>query len=100
MAKLIASIALASAVALSPLVASAHDYHGYGGGIGPGAAIGLGLLGAGIAAGVAGSAYPYGYYGAPAYPYYYAPPGSVYAYPPSYSYQPRYCWSGYQYYPC
>ncbi len=84
-------LALAVAAALSlPATANAQYWRGGywrgGGGIGPGAAVGLGLgsFALGAALGSAASR-PYGYspYG------YYAPP-AYYAPPPAYSY--RTCW--------
>ena len=86
-------LALAVAAALSlPSAANAQYWRGgwggwHGGGIGPGAAVALGLgsfaLGTAVGSGAFARPYgyyPYGYYGAPAY---YAPP-------PAYAY--RTCW--------
>ena len=84
-------IALAVVAALSlPSAANAQYWRGGwrgGGGIGPGAAVALGLgsfaLGTAVGSGAFARPYgysPYGYYGAPAY---YAPP-------PAYAY--RTCW--------
>lgn len=82
-------IALAIAAALS-LPSTVHARYGYyGGGIGPGAAVALGLgsFALGTAIGSGAFARPYGYY-----PYgYYAPAPAYYAPPPAYPY-PRACW--------
>ena len=72
-----------------------------GGGVSPGAAVGIGLgaFALGTMAGAApyyGAPYaPYGYYAAPAY--YYPPPPRAY-----YPYAPRSCWDPYyrRYYAC
>jgi hypothetical protein len=79
-------LALAVAAVLG-LPSASHAQHWRGGGIGPGAAVGIGLgsFALGTAVGSA-AARPYGYY-----PYgYYAPPPAYYAPPPVYPY--RTCW--------
>jgi hypothetical protein len=93
---------LVAAVSLTAASGPAHAQH-HDGGIGPGAAVGLGLgafaLGTAVGAGAA-NGYPYY---APAYGYYppaaYAPPAPGY-YPPAPA--PRSCWDPYyrRYYAC
>jgi hypothetical protein len=92
--------ALVGAVSLTAAPSTAHADHG---GIGPGAAVGLGLGAFALGAAVGSSAYgypyqPYGYYPPAAY---YPPPGySPGYYPPAPA--PRSCWDPYyrRYYAC
>jgi hypothetical protein len=73
-------------------------WHGGGGGISPGAAVGIGL-GAFALGSVLASPY---YYNPYYYPYTYYPPAPAYYPPAAYYPTARSCWSGYYhyYYPC
>jgi hypothetical protein len=70
------------------------------GGIGPGAAVGIGLGAFALGSALGAAANPY-YYNPYYYPGYYYPPAPAY-YPSTPYYQPRSCWDGYhrRYYAC
>lgn len=97
-------LAAIGSVTVSRPAEAGGDWHGGGGGISPGAAVGLGL-----GAFALGSVLSQPYYNPYYYPYAYYPPAPAY-YPPAPAYYPpagyyppaRSCWSSYYnyYYAC
>jgi hypothetical protein len=98
--------ALLASIGLSQPADAGGGWHG--GGIGPGAAVALGLGSFALGSALAnpyfryyGYGYPPAYYPPVGYyppvPAYYPPAGY---YPPAPYYQPRSCWNGYRYFPC